>query len=98
VPNVEDQKHVDQAEALAVPPDERLRLDDREEATPLNDPGEHNEGDVRRVVGPSWLRLTRQRTTPTACFSTEVSEDDDVGALLLYSSLREHHGIGQSAN
>lgn len=48
----------EKAEAVAVPPHKRVWLDDREDATPVKEPGEHNEGNTRGVVGPSCLHLT----------------------------------------
>lgn len=48
----------EQAEAVAVPPHERVWLDDREDATPFKEAGGHNESHTRGVVGPSWLHLT----------------------------------------
>jgi hypothetical protein len=47
----------EQAESLAMPANERLRLDHGEELTPINQPGQCDERQPRRVVGPPRLDL-----------------------------------------
>jgi hypothetical protein len=44
--------------AQAVPADQRVRLDDREQRTPVQQPGEQHERDARGRVGPPRLRVT----------------------------------------
>ena len=44
-----------------MPANERLRLDHGEELTPLNQPGQRDERQARRVVGPPRLPFEVQR-------------------------------------
>ena len=47
----------EEPKGVPVPPYERVRLHDREERTPLDEPGEHDECQTRRIARATRLRL-----------------------------------------
>ena len=50
----------EQPESLAVPPKERLRLDDGQQTLPIDEPRKGDEREARRIIRTAWLRLPFQ--------------------------------------